>query len=127
LWPRSRTARPKPFLPLVGEETLFQQALRRTRDRILFAAPMIVTGHDHLDFVERQSGDSDTAILVEPCARNTAAAIALAAHRLARDRVMLVCPSDHLAGRFRYPREPSRNRLRLYQARRACGARPSGR
>ena len=95
LWPRSRTARPKPFLPLVGEETLFQQALRRTRDRILFAAPMIVTGHDHLDFVERQSGDSDTAILVEPCARNTAAAIALAAHRLARDRVMLVCPSDH--------------------------------
>ncbi len=95
LWPRSRTAQPKPFLPLVGETTLFQQALARAQGGSIFAVPMIVTGHAHLDFVESQKGKDETAIILEPSARNTAAAIALAAHRLPHDRVMLVCPSDH--------------------------------
>ena len=98
LWPRSRTAQPKPFLSLVGETTLFQQALARAQDRSIFAAPMIVTGRAYLDFVESQMGDGETTIILEPSARNTAAAIALAAHRLPRDCVMLVCPSDHHIG-----------------------------
>jgi mannose-1-phosphate guanylyltransferase/mannose-1-phosphate guanylyltransferase/mannose-6-phosphate isomerase len=38
---------------------------------------------------------SDGQIIVEPSARNTAAAIALAANRLPEDAVMLICPSDH--------------------------------
>ena len=95
LWPRSRTARPKPFLPLIGGGTLFQQALSRTRNRSVFGAPVIVTGSAHLEHVERQVDSAGISILVEPSARNTAAAIALAAHRLAPERVMLVCPSDH--------------------------------
>lgn len=95
LWPRSRVSRPKPFLPLVGRETLFEQVLARTRDPSVFGRPIIVTGHSHLEYVENQAGASDTAIILEPSARNTAAAIAMAAHRLSPDRVMLVCPSDH--------------------------------
>ena len=95
LWPRSRVSRPKPFLPLVGHETLFEQALSRTRDRSVFTEPMIVTGRTHLEHAESQAGDSEITIILEPSARNTAAAIALAAHRLLSDRVMLVCPSDH--------------------------------
>ena len=96
LWPRSRAARPKPFLPLVGEHTLFEATLARCGDPAHFAAPLVVSGGPHAPLVEEQLGSaSDALLVVEPCARNTAAAIALAALRLPADAVMLVCPSDH--------------------------------
>ena len=96
LWPRSRKAKPKPFLPLVGDRTLFEATLDRCSDPALFAAPVIVTGTAHLAHVEAQLAErADARIIVEPEAKNTAAAIALAAHRLPDDAVMLVCPSDH--------------------------------
>jgi mannose-1-phosphate guanylyltransferase/mannose-1-phosphate guanylyltransferase/mannose-6-phosphate isomerase len=96
LWPRSRAVRPKPFLPLVGAQTLFEEALDRCGDRLRFAAPLVVTGAAHLPHVEAQLGGvMDAGIIVEPAAKNTAAAIALAALRLPEDAVMLVCPSDH--------------------------------
>ena len=40
----------------------------------------------------------DALIVVEPCARNTATAIALAALRLPEDAVMVACSSDHHIG-----------------------------
>lgn len=98
LWPRSRAVMPKPFLPLVGEETLFEQALLRASDPAYFAEPVIVTGAAHLPHVEAQLGASDARVIVEPAAKNTAAAIALAAARLPAEAVMLVCPSDHHIG-----------------------------
>ncbi len=96
LWPRSRAIKPKPFLPLVGQGTLFEATLARCAPEAGFAAPLVVTGTAHLDHVEAQwpAGIGGETI-VEPCARNTAAAIALAALRLPEDAVMLVCPSDH--------------------------------
>ena len=94
LWPRSRKSMPKPFLPLVGEQTLFQATLARAADPALFAAPTVVTGSAHLPHVEQQLA-GPASIIVEPEAKNTAAAIALAAARLPDDAVMLVCPSDH--------------------------------
>ena len=94
LWPRSRPARPKPFLPLLGPRTLFQQTLDRVTDSARFAAPMVVAGEAHLPLI-REQGRSDLALIAEPMGRNTAPAIALAAHRLPPDAVMLVCPSDH--------------------------------
>lgn len=99
LWPRSRAARPKPFLNLVGESTLFEQALSRCGDQRRFASPMVVTGAAHLDHVESQLAPSPGAhVIVEPAAKNTAAAIALAAARLPEEAIMLVCPSDHHIG-----------------------------
>ena len=97
LWPRSRAAKPKPFLPLVGEQTLFEATLTRCAGAD-FAPPVVVTGARHLAHVEAQLGDSDAEVIVEPAQRNTAAAIALAALRLPEDAVMLVCPSDHHIG-----------------------------
>ncbi len=96
LWPRSRAARPKPFLPLVDNCTLFQATLARCPVSAGFADPIVVTGTAHLSHVEAQwpAGRGGETI-VEPCARNTAAAIALAALRLPDDAIMLVCPSDH--------------------------------
>lgn len=95
LWPRSRPEQPKPFLPLLGDETLFQQALRRCEGDA-FAPPVVVTGTAHLPHVEAQaSGIGGVSVIVEPEGKNTAAAVALAALRLPADAVMLVCPSDH--------------------------------
>ncbi|QFT76765.1 mannose-1-phosphate guanylyltransferase [Erythrobacter sp. THAF29] len=96
LWPVSRKDKPKPFLPLVGDRTLFEEALERASDTELFAPPMVVAGERHADLVEAQIGEScGHTIIVEPAPRNTAPAIALAAALLEPDDVMLVCPSDH--------------------------------
>ena len=94
LWPRSRKARPKPFLPLVGERTLFQQALDRCSDAALFGAPLVVAGEAHVPLIRAQGGDA-LRIAVEPGAKNTAPAIALAAALADPLDVLLVCPSDH--------------------------------
>ncbi len=95
LWPRSRVTKPKPFLPLIGDTTLFEATLQRAGGD-QFAPPIVVTGTAHLAHVEAQLGAGQGAqIIVEPAAKNTAAAIALAALRLPEDAVMLVCPSDH--------------------------------
>ena len=93
LWPRSRAERPKPFLPLLGERSLFEATLARCADR-RFAPPIVVAGARHLELVEAQ-GPADMRIVVEPEGRNTAPAIALAAALLPAEAVMLVCPSDH--------------------------------
>ena len=103
LWPRSRATNPKPFLPLVGDQTLFEATLARAGaragDRSVFAPPLVVTGAAHLAHVEAQSAAADgTRVIVEPAAKNTAAAIALAALVLPAEAVMLVCPSDHHIG-----------------------------
>jgi len=96
LWPRSRASKPKPFLPLVGTSTLFEATVSRCAGEAGFAPPIVVTGKAHLEHVEAQLGQAPGAqVIVEPTARNTAAAIALAALRLGEDDVMLVCPSDH--------------------------------
>lgn len=94
LWPRSRKARPKPFLPLLGDRTLFQQALDRCCGDTRFAMPLVVAGPAHVEHILAQSPE-DTTLIVEPAAKNTAPAIALAAAALPEDAVMLVCPSDH--------------------------------
>jgi mannose-1-phosphate guanylyltransferase/mannose-6-phosphate isomerase len=93
LWPRSRPDRPKPFLPLIGERTLFEQAINRVSP---LRRPIIVTGNDFVELVVDQlEPGSEPLIIVEPEAKNTAAAIALAASLLAHDDLMLICPSDH--------------------------------
>lgn len=99
LWPRSRKQMPKPFLPLIGNTTLFTATVLRCEPSAGFGDPVVVTGDAHLDHVEEQLPDrARTRIIVEPTGRNTAAAIALAALTLDVDDVMLVCPSDHHIG-----------------------------
>lgn len=95
LWPRSRVGKPKPFLPLIGEDTMFAATVLRCAEAAHFAPPVVVTGTRHLAHVEAQLPVAGGEVIVEPEARNTAAAIALAALRLPEDAVMLVCPSDH--------------------------------
>lgn len=99
LWPLSRPDRPKPFLPLLGAETLLQATVRRLLDGpelgLTRADVAVVTDRRYLALVRRQLGD--VRVLAEPQGRNTAAAVALAAIALDRpeDEVMLVLPADH--------------------------------
>nr|WP_137676630.1 sugar phosphate nucleotidyltransferase [Parerythrobacter lutipelagi] len=96
LWPRSRAARPKPFLPLLGKRTLFEQTLDRTTNPAIFGPATIVAGSAHRDLIAGQSGAAEGVRRIEePAARNTAPAIALAALLADEDDILLVCPSDH--------------------------------
>ncbi len=100
LWPLSTPQTPKQFLALTGTHTMFQLTVLRVMDRRRFAAPIIVANAAHAGIVSGQLaeiGVTDATILLEPCARNTAPAIALAALAVsAPQSVMLVMPSDHV-------------------------------
>nr|HEX4315967.1 sugar phosphate nucleotidyltransferase [Kofleriaceae bacterium] len=101
LWPASRRARPKQLLPLgPGGETLLGAALRRARASAPGTTPLIVTADAQLAATREVVG-ADVAIVGEPCARNTAAAIAVAAAALQRadtDAELVVMPADqHVA------------------------------
>jgi len=101
LWPLSRKSYPKQFVPLTGEETLFQASARRLAGPD-FALPLVLTGADFRFIVTEQlmaAGVDPAAILIEPAGRNTAAAVLAAALWLAAQdpaAVMLVAPSDHV-------------------------------
>ncbi|GHG97707.1 mannose-1-phosphate guanylyltransferase/mannose-6-phosphate isomerase [Pseudodonghicola xiamenensis] len=101
LWPLSRKSYPKQFVPLVGEETLFQASARRLSGPG-FAAPLILTNSDFRFIVTEQLSEIGTdpgAILIEPEGRNTAPAVLAAALWLEKtdpEGLMLVAPSDHV-------------------------------
>lgn len=104
LWPLSRTGFPKQFLCLTGNESLFQQAVRRLSElennNIRVDAPFIVTGEDHRFLAAeqlREVGIELNAALLEPVGRNTAPALtlaALAAIKDEKDPVLVVTPAD---------------------------------
>ncbi|SHH85694.1 mannose-1-phosphate guanylyltransferase/mannose-6-phosphate isomerase [Cognatishimia maritima] len=105
LWPLSRKSYPKQFVPLMGDETLFQAAAQRLTGqagRVVFDAPLVLTNSDFRFIVTEQLqavGIDPGAILIEPEGRNTAPAILAAAlHAAAHDpeAVLLVAPSDHV-------------------------------
>ena len=102
LWPLSRADLPKQLHALVGETSLLRQTAARVADADVFAPPVVVTAADTRFAVAehmRQEGVRPEAIVLEPAARDTAAAVAVAAHLVARSGpadLLLVLPSDHL-------------------------------
>lgn len=99
LWPLSSRAKPKQFLALAGERTMLQETALRAGDPALFQAPLIVGSAEHASLLATQldeSGTSPLALILEPSARNTAPAIALAALAVEPSRLLLVMPSDHV-------------------------------
>ncbi len=100
LWPVSTDEQPKQFLNLTGPLSMFQMTLERCLDPDLFELPIIVGGAKHAALAEQQMeeiGARTAAHILEPCARNTAPAIALAALACEnRQSTMLVMPSDHV-------------------------------
>ncbi|GGX92085.1 mannose-1-phosphate guanylyltransferase [Litchfieldella qijiaojingensis] len=101
LWPLSRQQRPKQFLALAGETSLFQQTLARLEE-LDTASPIVVGHHDHRFLIAeqlREQGIEGATLLLEPEGRNTAPAIAVAALVACAngdDPLLLVLPADHL-------------------------------
>ena len=103
LWPMSRQLRPKQFLPMVDDLTLFQNTLQRLQGIPKLEDALIVCNEEHRFMVAEQLRTLNLkhqGILLEPIGRNTAPAIALAALYLSQqgkaDALMLVLPADHV-------------------------------
>ncbi len=101
LWPLSREAYPKQFLPLTGEDTMLQATWRRVAG-LADVAPIVVANEEHRFLAAEQLrlvGVPAPAIMLEPVGRNTAPAIAAAALQATADGddpLLLVLPSDHV-------------------------------
>ena len=104
LWPLSRRALPKQFLPLVSDKSLLQNTLLRLRGLTQLSAPIVVCSNDHRFLVADQLqeiGVTPASLILEPVARNTAPAVAMAAFAaLQRDSKaqLLILPADHTIG-----------------------------
>ena len=98
LWPMSRPEMPKQLLALTAEETMLQLTAKRAHGEA-FAAPIVVANARHADHIDEQLaaiGAAPQAVILEPVARNTAPAIALAALAAGAEDALLVMPSDHV-------------------------------
>lgn len=102
LWPLSRASAPKQFIQFVGDRTLFQATLARVADQEIYGPPLVITNEDFRFLAAEQArelGIKLGEILLEPMARNTAAAVAVAAalvsDRYGEDTVLQVLASDH--------------------------------
>ena len=99
LRPLSRSNEPKQFIPLINDATLFEDTISRVQDHTLFASPLIICAQKHRFLVKKllpSSLSDDAQVIMEPCGRNTAAAICAAALAApGADDILLILPSDH--------------------------------
>jgi mannose-1-phosphate guanylyltransferase / mannose-6-phosphate isomerase len=101
LWPLSREAAPKQLLPLVAEQSLLQQTLLRVMAGE-FLAPIVICNDQYRFLIAeqlREAGVKGAEIVLEPVARNSAAAAAvgaLLAERADASSIVLLLPSDHV-------------------------------
>ena len=104
LWPASRATYPKQFMLLGNGSNLFKETLHRTESLGNTASPIVVSNDAYRFYAcaSMQEAGKKGTIILEPCRRNTAPAIALAAFAALeqQDSLLLVLPSDH---RFAHP------------------------
>lgn len=102
LWPLSRQHYPKQLLKLFGDRTMLQQTLLRLAGVPELGPPIVVCNEEHRFMVAEQLqeiGQHDAVIMLEPIARNTAPAIALAAlqaREIDKNPTLLVLAADHI-------------------------------
>jgi mannose-1-phosphate guanylyltransferase/mannose-6-phosphate isomerase len=101
LWPVSRDALPKQFLPLFGDLSTYQQTLQRLSDKARFTDPIVITGPQFHFFAQRQAEavQAKPLVVVEPARRDSAPALAAAAEvarRKYKDAVALAVAADHV-------------------------------
>ena len=121
LWPLSREKYPKQLLPLIGDESLLQTTVRRLDGLANVAEPLFVCNEEHRFAVAEQARllGRHGRLILEPCGRNTAPALTLAALWAARhepEAVLVVMPADHVIAR------PEVFRAKVEQAARLAAA-----
>jgi len=99
-WPKSRRNRPKQLLRLYGDATMLQQTIARIAPLVSPERTWIITGADQAEAIRAQLPDLPAGnIVAEPCPRDTAPCVGLAAQIIARadpDGTMIVMPADHV-------------------------------
>ncbi len=99
LWPLSRKAFPKQFIPLLGDKSLLQLTLERVAPLAQGQSEAItcVAAEAHRFLVADVAAQAGLSVrqILEPQAKNTAAAMALAALAAPADALLLFCPADH--------------------------------
>ena len=101
LWPLSRRSKPKQFIPISGDQSLFSQTLSRVAPGHGFKAPRVIGSAEHRFLIAEELAEAGIVpdqIILEPFGRNTAAATVLAAISGEKDELVLVLPSDHSVG-----------------------------
>ena len=101
LWPLSRELYPKQLLSLVNDFSLLQNTVTRCAGHPDIADPILVCNEEHRFLVAEQLREINihaARIILEPEGRNTAPAVALAAHEALKeeDAILVVLPSDHV-------------------------------
>lgn len=104
LWPVSREAHPKPFIKLADGQSLLQKTFLRASTLPHVQEILTITNREYCYKTKDEYQHLAPAItldyLLEPCGRNTAPAILLAALKVQAkhgdDAVMLVLPADHV-------------------------------
>ena len=98
LWPLSRAAHPKQFLPQVAREDTMLQATVKRLSGLDIQSFITICNEEHRFFVAEQFREIDKlgSIILEPAGRNTAPAIALAALAAEDDPLLLVLAADHV-------------------------------
>lgn len=101
-WPLSRKRLPKQFLKLFGERSLIQQTADRIQGLVGAGGILVITNEEQVPPTKEQLPDlASSRIVGEPCGRDTAACIALAAALLLKEDPaahMIVLAADHLIG-----------------------------
>ena len=95
LWPLSRKSFPKQFVPLINGKSLLQLTLERVA--LISRQVVCVAAEEHRFLVAEalQAANVQAQTVLEPAARNTAAAMTLAALQVAPESLLLFCPADH--------------------------------
>lgn len=99
-WPKSRRDKPKQLLRLLGDSTMIQRTAARIQPLVPFERMLVITGEDQAELTRQQLPDlPDRNMIAEPCPRDTAPCVGLAA-AIVRHRdpegVMVVLPADHV-------------------------------
>lgn len=97
LWPLSRKSKPKQYLPIFGNRSLFQLTIERNRN--LCDSVLVLGNIDNYELSDNDLVETDPnnyQHIIETTPRNTAAAIAFAAFASSEEDILLVTPSDHL-------------------------------
>lgn len=97
LWPLSRRAFPKQFVPLIDGRSLLELALERVAPLAEEGGVMCVAAEEHRFLVldALRAAGVEARVVLEPAGRDTAPAMALAALSRAPDALLLFCPADH--------------------------------
>ena len=119
LWPVSRDALPKQFLPLVGDRSTYQETLLRVQDP-MFAPPIVITGPNFHFFARRQAEEVgvDATVVIEPMRRDSGPG-----HRSGNRNSRPPRPSGRRPGACRRPHYPGCRGISRHVPRRPRGCR----